>query len=143
VDPDPDPAVNPKDGGPNRFSLVEAKKFVDAPESAMMQVLYDVGLTDFFDCINYGLVLYIDANHTIGNLTELELGQALLSLGLIVHKSPSVFYQCYKVYVDGRDFAKEFGYSFKWSSFLTQVATNLLLNFIDIYLEAHQGVDAL
>ncbi len=62
----------------------------------------------------------------------------MVNIGLAVHKAPSAYRQCWQVYNDTARFVTTFS-SIDVPIYFADVSLNLLLNFIDIYLE---GVDA-
>ncbi|TNV76316.1 hypothetical protein FGO68_gene793 [Halteria grandinella] len=145
VDPDPDPSRETPSTNtttPMAFSLIQGKKYVRAATLSFVQLLYEIALIDCIDCINYALTIYDHLYDTVVNLINLDFLQSFHSVALAVHKSPVVYRECLQVYNDTDRFMSTFT-DFSLPVFAAQMGMNLALNFIDIYIEAGNGIEAM
>ena len=110
--------------------------------NSFFQLIYEIALTDTLNCINYALVLYEHVETGVYHILDLEVLDAIENVGLIVHKFPVVYRECFQVYNDTVRFVNTF-YKFELPVFYADVSLNVVLNFIDIYLEAQNGIKAL
>lgn len=139
---DPDPILNPTQPKSNTasFSLVAGRNFLDAVQASFTSTLYEVALLDTFDCVNAGLAIYDNLYGSFNALLTLNFVNALVEVGLAVHKSALVYKTCYQVYTDLGRFLTLYTRIQVPAVFAADLALNSVLNFIDIYMEVVAAV---
>ena len=80
------------------FSLAEGKEFLKAAKGSLYQLFYEVDGADTVDCVNYLAVMYDHVYQATMDVIGLDPIGATENIGLVVHKSPIVFRECYQVY---------------------------------------------
>lgn len=111
---------------PNEMALNAAK-------GSLQQLFGEVVYYDAVDCYTYVNVVY---NHVVTAWSNMFVNfpTTLENIGLIVHKSPVVFNQCWKVWNDTTAFNTTIQ-SFNSADIYFNVFKNTFFNFIDIYKE--------